>query len=79
MRLLPTLTARGAFTRISHANAAKHCYSSGTQTRFRCKWCNLPYESLDNVRHHARKVRHAGHFQPMERYKPSYYCVEDTY
>ena len=78
MRLLPTLTARGAFTRISHANAAKHCYSSGTQTRFRCKWCNLPYESSDKVRQHGGK-HHAEHFQPKKRYKPSYYCVEETY
>jgi hypothetical protein len=72
MHLLPNLTAGGAVTMVGMVNAPKHCYSSGTQTRYRCKWCNLPYESSDLVRRHGGK-HHAEHFQPKERYKPSYY------
>ena len=78
MRLLPTLTAGGAVVSIGRANAPKHCYSSGAQTRYRCKWCNLPYESSDLVRRHGGQ-HHAEHFQPKKRYKPTYYCVEETY
>ena len=72
MHLLPNLTAGGAVTMVGMVNAPKHCYSSGTQTRYRCKWCNSPYESSDLVRRHGGK-HHAEHFQPKERYKPSYY------
>ncbi len=78
MRLLPTLKAGGAVTKVGQANAPKHCYSSGAQTRYRCKWCNSPYESLNGVRKHGCK-HHAEHFNPNRSYKPSYYCVEEKY
>ena len=78
MRLLPTVTASGAVIMVGQANAPKLCFSSGTQKRYRCKWCNLPYESSDAVRRHGGQ-HHAVHFQPKKRYNPSYYCVEETY
>ena len=78
MRLNPHLSTGGALTQLGKANAPKHCFSSGTQTRYRCNWCMTHFSSTDAAGKHARKY-HAEHFQPKQRCAPSYYCVEEAH
>ena len=77
MRLNPHLSPGGALIQLGKANAPKHCFSSGTQTRYRCNWCMAHFSSTDSAGRHARKY-HAEHFQPKQRCSPSYYCVEEA-
>ena len=76
MRLNPHLSTGGALTKVGLDNAPKHCTSSGTQTRYRCKWCTACTPSTDAASKHARRY-HAEHFQPKQRCSSSYYCDED--
>ena len=78
MRLNPHLSPGGALIQLGKANAPKHCFSSGTQTRYRCNWCMAHFSSTDSAGRHARKY-HAEHFQPKQRCSPSYYCVEEAH
>ena len=78
MRLHPHLSTSGAVIKVGRDNAPKHCTSSGTQTRYRCKWCPACTPSTDAASKHARKY-HAEHFQPKQRCSSSYFCVEEAH
>ena len=78
MRADPNLSTSGAVIKVGLDNAPKHCTSSGTQTRYRCKWCPACTPSTDAAGKHARRY-HAEHFQPKQRCSSSYYCVEEAH